>query len=137
MGSDFLDYTLTTSPKRAKQVFTAFVELMQNIAEYYDQTFSEDSTPDAFINLKIRPEVVIIHTANEVLEKDLKNIKTTLGRFFSLDEIGLENERKEALLKGKSLGMIMIRKMLNKKFEWGLQTHQNKHWLTFDLRLEL
>lgn len=136
MGNDFIERYVSSKSKISKQAFMALVELVQNIAEYNALAFPDD-TPDTYINLKVDEGEIQIRTGNQLKEEDLATISDKFESVFEMDKQALIIANKEAMLKGESLGLIMIRRMNSAAFDWEIQTVKNLHWLVFELRFNL
>jgi hypothetical protein len=135
MGNKFLQaYFESISVKTIKKIFTAFVELVQNVAEYSEEKF-QNNFPQSYVNLKVEGDEVVIKTANIILTEDVHNLTSKFNWLLNLEGVELDQAHKKALIHGESLGLIMIRKMKNANFDWEIIEQNEEHWLTFELRI--
>jgi len=147
MGHDFTNSFLTmgdaflkqffgnNNGKVLKPIFSSFIELVQNIAEYNEKEYSEDFPP-SFVNLRIENQFVVINTANMIRDKDLEELESRLQYLFSSAEDELKEQRKDALLGGGSLGFIMVKRLKNALFEYDFKKGGNdNNWLSLELKI--
>lgn len=136
MGNNFFEkHLIDLEIKTVKTVFSAFVELVQNAAEYNEENF-QSNIPQTYVNVKVQDDTVFIKTANQILSKDIDKMISRLESLdtFTLDE--LKNEYKDALINNKSLGLIMIKRMENATFEWEIQEYEGQNWLSVELKIQ-
>lgn len=136
MGRLFLQQFLIDEHVRLiKGVFSSFVEMVQNIAEYNQKEF-KDNIPQSFVNLMLGDELITITTINKVKEKDVENLTQLFENLFAMSKDELKKAHREALLEGKSLGLIMIKKLINSELDWELNTDQEGvNWLSLELKI--
>ncbi len=119
-----------------KKVFTALIELIQNISEYYEIAFKNESCPaDSYLNLKYQDDRIEVTTANKLKIEDVAQLTKLFDEIFNLSHSDLDIARAKAIVKGKSLGLIMIRRMKNAYFNYSIQQIGKDNWLLFDLRI--
>lgn len=133
MSHDFLKkFLFGVHIRHLKEIFSVFVELVQNIAEYNQIEFAE-SIPQSYINLVINDNTVLISTKNEIKEKDVTSVKSFLEGLINSSKEALKEKHREALIEGKSLGLIIILKMNNADFNFEiLKDEQNTNWLSIE-----
>lgn len=128
------EYFEGESVKMVKGVFSTFVELTQNIADYYEKYFVK--LPSCSIQLKVEQSQVFIKTSNYIRVSDVENIRNLFSKTFSLEGEDLKNAHKQAILNGNSLGLLMIRKMQDAEFNWEIdQQDEEKPTLTIELKI--
>ena len=121
--------------KTVKAVFSAFVELVQNVSEYNEDRLSPN-IPASYVNVGIKDGHVMIKTANQLLAEDVKELKLRLENLDAYSEEELKDQYKTALLNNKSLGLIMIKKMQNAHLNWEIHEQDNQHWLLVELKID-
>jgi len=136
MGRLFLQqFLINVHVRLIKGVFSSFVEMVQNIAEYNQKEF-EDSIPQSFVNLMIGEDLITITTINKVKEKDVKKLSQLFENLFAMSKDELKKAHREALLEGKSLGLIMIKKLTDSELDWELNTDkEGVNWLSLELKI--
>ncbi|MEQ8910625.1 MAG: DUF6272 family protein [Vicingaceae bacterium] len=136
MGNEFIERYVSYKSKVSKKAFICLVELVQNIAEYNAIAF-KDNTPDAYLDLQVKKGFIQIRTGNILKATDVELLSQKFKAIFEMNQSALEAANKEAILNGKSLGLIMIRRMEGAAIDWEIQAKDNTHWLVFELRFEL
>tara|TARA_R110000868_G_scaffold91491_2_gene253721 strand:+ start:162 stop:701 length:540 start_codon:yes stop_codon:yes gene_type:complete len=133
MSHDFLKkFLFGVHVRHLKEIFSVFVELVQNIAEYNQIKFA-DATPQSYVNLVINDTSVFITTKNEIKEKDVASIKNYIESLTNSTKEELKEKHRDALIEGKSLGLIIIVKMNNADFNYEIITdEQNANWLSIE-----
>lgn len=133
MSHDFLKkFLFGIHIRHQKEIFSVFVELVQNIAEYNQKEFAE-SIPSSYVNLIIKNKSVFIATKNEIKEKDIHSISSYLNTLTNYSKAELKEIHREALLEGKSLGLIIILKMKDADFKFEIiKDEQNINWLSIE-----
>lgn len=121
--------------KTVKTVFSAFVELVQNISEYNEEKY-DSNIPQSYVNVKVQDEHIFIKTANQFVDGDVKDMQDRLEKLDSLSIDELNKAYKDALLNNESLGLIMIKRMSNAEFNWEFQQNNDKHWLSVELKID-
>ena len=136
MGNAFIfEYFNHLNNRFIKIIFSSFVEMVQNIAEYNEESFT-GSLPQSFVRLYDGEEMVTIETANLILEKDLVAVRTIFEKNAEIPAEQLEADYKKLLLSGGSLGLIMLRKLKNSTFEYSLlKTKEGDNWLSLELKI--
>ncbi len=136
MGRLFLQQFLVGVHVRLiKGVFSSFVELVQNIAEYHQIEF-EENIPQSFVNLVIEKELITISTLNQVKEKDVVQLTELFEKLFSLSKEELKKAYRDSLFEGESLGLIMIKKLINSNLEWEIsKDKEGINWLSLELKI--
>jgi hypothetical protein len=134
MGHDFMQSYFSNIPRTLrKKLFTVFIELIQNIADYNEKSSNQNSR--AFVKLTVDSGEIIIKTVNFVAKSDLENVKVLLEKTFELDEEDLQAAYKVALMNGESLGLIMIRSIKEATFEYKFDSNETMNYLTFEYRM--
>lgn len=121
--------------KFIKAVFSSFVELVQNISEYNEQNLAPN-LPAAYVNVSFKDRFVLIKTANQILVEDVDSMNKRMQNLDASSPEDLKNQYKYALLNNQSLGLIMIKKMINAKLDWEINQRNNTHWLLVELKIE-
>jgi len=121
--------------KTVKSVFSAFVELVQNVAEYNERGFSPNY-PSSYVNVGVKDSFVMIKTANRLIDKDLDAMKDRMESLDNYSKEELQDRYKMALLNNQSLGLIMIKRMSNAHLEWGIHKQEGQHWLLVELKID-
>ncbi len=136
MGNAFFDRFLDKlDSKFSKTVFSAFVELTQNVSEYNEANFSDD-LPQSYINLKVLSNSIFIKTANRILLEDVKPFENRMQKLESWNWEELRAEYKKALFEGDSLGLIMIKRMKDADLSWEIFNKEDKYWLSLELKID-
>lgn len=135
MANIFLQDFFENEPiKKVKGIFSAFVELSQNIAEYYEKRFT--ILPVCIIQLNVEENFVKIKTSNRLEDADLGLIENIFSRISSLEGEELNKANKEAILNGESLGLLMIKKMDDAQLNWEINRDANSiPYLSIDLKI--
>lgn len=133
MTSEFLKkFLLGVHGRHLKDIFSAFVELVQNVAEYNKAEF-EEQTPPAYLSLVVEKSHVHLTTSNQIKEKDIPFIEGLINDLRNSSKEDLKVRHKEALLEGKSLGLILIMKMRNAQFDFKIEkATEDLHWLCIE-----
>lgn len=136
MTNDFLQkYFENESVKKIKGIFSSIVELVQNVADYNEIRFS-NGFPNSLIGVKVLESKVMIFTKNKLDSEDVKMLDTLFEKITSLSGTVLESEHKNAILNGKSLGLLMIQRLDESKFDYKIETDQAKEsWLHLQLAI--
>lgn len=136
MANVFLDRFYKSKPLiNLKKIFSSFVELVQNVAEYNEKN-ELTKLSQSFMNLSIEDDYVSILTSNQILECDVSSVKTIFNELFSLKENEVLERHKKALLNNESLGLLMIKKLQNAEFYWELiKDNKNNNWLNVKLKV--
>ena len=120
-----------------KKIFTAIIELIQNISEYYESAYKNLACyPDVFFKITYNKTQLAVRTANIIKNEDVKKHSEFFNTIFSLSKSELELARTNAILEGKSLGLIMIRRMEKANLNYAIQQISEDDWLLFDLKIE-
>ena len=136
MGNSFFDRFLNNlDSKFSKTVFSAFVELTQNVSEYNEAKFKDD-LPQSYINLKVSENSIFIKTANRILLEDIKPYEERMKKLESSNWEDLRAEYKRALFDGDSLGLIMIKRMKDADLSWEILKKEDKSWLSLELKID-
>jgi hypothetical protein len=136
VAKDFLERTSIEKIDQ-KKIFTAIIELIQNISEYYELAYENLACyPDVYFNVFYSNNRIEVKTVNKLKAEDVKALSELFDSIFSLSNSELEIERAKAIIKGKSLGLIMIRRMENAYFNYSIQRIGEDDWLLFDLKIE-
>lgn len=78
----------------------------------------------------------MIFTKNKILSDDVLSLKFLLKRITGLIGNDLESEYKDAILNGKSLGLLMIQRLEESKFDYKIEINQeNESWLHLQLAI--
>lgn len=136
MGYNFIyQHFGSLDSKFLKSVFSSFVEIVQNIAEYNEGSFN-DNSPHSFICLKDSGGQIVIETCNSIKPEDKLAVQTVFEKVFNLPREELQGEYKKLLFKGGSLGLIMLRKLKNSEVEYSLsENDQGEYWLSIELKM--
>lgn len=136
MGHSFLyQYYNNLNNKSLKAIFSCFVEMVQNVAEYNEEAF-KDNYPQSYIKLRDKDGIIIIETANLILEKDLMSVKTIFEKVACLNQEQLTEEYKKLLMKGGSLGLIMLHRLKESIFEFNFsKDEKGENWLCLELKI--
>lgn len=121
--------------KTVKAVFSAFVELVQNVAEYNESHY-QDNIPQTYVNVRVNDEVIFIKTANQLEKEDAEAMRLRLEKLQSYDQEQLNQQYKEALLKNRSLGLIMVHRIKDAEFDWEIQKKKDQFWLSIELKIK-
>lgn len=133
---DFLE-RISIEKISQKRIFTAIIELIQNIPEYYEIAYRNlPCYPDVYFKVNRSLNSLEVRTANKLKAEDVKKLSELFDAIFSLTKADLDVERAKAILKGKSLGLIMIRRMEKAKLDYSIQQIGEDNWLLFDLKIE-
>src|SRR5690606_19103859 len=109
---------------------------VQNIADYNAETFVERDIPASRYSLVLTEHSAIVKCCNQILSKDARRTNRRMKFLKELSEEQLDNEFKNALLNGKSLGLIMLHRFQDVKFEWEIQKSKNGlEWLNIHVTL--
>lgn len=135
MGHTFLyQYFHHFSGKLLKSIFSSFVEMVQNVSEYNEKAFN-GNYPQSYVGLKDDNGVIIITTANQIRSEDLLSIKTIFESTFKIEESKLFDKYKTLLMKGDSLGLIMLRRLKNATIDYTFSEENGEHWLSLELKI--
>jgi len=136
MGRLFLQQFLGDAHVRlVKGVFSSFVEMVQNIAEYNQKEF-EENIPQSFVHLMLDDNAIIITTINKIKEKDVPHLSQLLTKLFAMSKDELKKAHREALLDGKSLGLIMIKKIMDSELDWEINKDETgNNWFSLELKI--
>ncbi|MFT5666976.1 MAG: hypothetical protein ACI9DK_001164 [Vicingaceae bacterium] len=136
MGYKFIyQYFGNLDSKFLKSVFSSFVEIVQNVAEYNEGSF-KDNSPQSFIRLKDLGGQIVIDTCNSIKPEDKLAVQTVFEKVFDLPKEELQAEYKKLLFKGGSLGLIMLRKLKNSEVEYSLsENDEGELWLSIELKM--
>lgn len=134
MGYKFLNqYFDEIGRQRLKSIFSSFVEMVQNVAEYNEKEF-KDNYPQSYVKFKTDNKQVIINTANVIKDENLVEVRTIFEKIFSLDEDGLKIEHDKMLMNGGSLGLIMLKRLKDSSFEYIINKDEyGINWLSLEL----
>lgn len=120
-----------------KKIFTAIIELIQNIPEYYEIAYKNlPCYPDVYFKVDFNHNSLEVKTANKLKAEDVQKLSALFDAIFSLSKADLDVERSKAIREGKSLGLIMIRRMEKAKLDYSIQQIGEDHWLLFNLKIE-
>lgn len=134
MGHDFMQSYFSNVPRIfRKKLFTVFIELIQNIADYNEKSSNQNKR--AFVKLTVDQGVIMIKTINFVLKKDLEQLSKTLKQTFEIEGEDLQAAYKVALMKGKSLGLIMIRSIKGASFTYQIDSSEEANYLSFEFKM--
>jgi len=133
MTNSFLkNFLIGVHSRHHKEIFSAFVELVQNVAEYSQAKYKQ-YPPPSYFSLVAGKNAVNLITSNQIKEKAISFVTTFIDELLKLSKEELKIRHKEALLEGKSLGLILIIRMKNAKFDYEIQKdHEGIHWLTIE-----
>jgi len=120
--------------KTVKTVFSAFVELVQNVAEYNESKLENHIYP-SYVKVGFHGHEVHIKTANQLLSKDVDLLRERLEGLESASSEELQQKYKDALINNKSLGLIMISRMDNTTLNWEIHQQENQYWLQVALKI--
>jgi hypothetical protein len=137
MGNIFLQgFFEGESIKKVKGIFSCFVELAQNMADYNELHFAE-RLPLNFISMEVFDNTVSITTRNIINGDDKQGIEDRLVNLFSQNSDELDDSHKDAIINGKSLGLIMIKRLEESTFNYSFQQNEeNNYWLNLELKIE-
>lgn len=108
--------------------------MVQNVSEYNESAFS-GNFPQSYVRLKDDNGVIAISTANQIKSEDLLSVKTIFEDVFKIDESKLFDEYKAVLMRGGSLGLIMLRRLKNSTVEYTFSEEKGEHWLSLELKI--
>lgn len=137
MGHSFIykNFSFIKS-KRLKEVFSSFVEMVQNISEYNEEDY-QNEYPQSYIRLKGEEGQIIIDTINCIKDESLLSVKTIFENVSSLDKEELREEFKKKLMSSGSLGLIMLRKLSDSTFKYSITKDKSGiNWLSIELRID-
>lgn len=135
MGHDFMESYFSKFPRiLRKKLFTVFIELIQNIADYNEKSSNQNRR--AFVKLTVDRGEIVIKTVNFVIKSDVESLRSKFEKVFALNKDQLNEAYKEALMNGKSLGLIMIRNIENESFGYQIQTIDAANYLSFEFRMK-
>lgn len=135
MGHDFMVSYFSKFPRiLRKKLFTVFIELIQNIAEYNEKCSNQNDR--AFVKLTVDRGEIIIKTVNFVIKSDVEELQAKFEKIFSLNKEQLKEAYKEALINGTSLGLIMIRNIENENFGYQIKAKDKASYLSFEFRMK-
>ncbi|MFT4755704.1 MAG: hypothetical protein ACI91R_000340 [Vicingaceae bacterium] len=136
MGYKFIyQYFGNLDSKFLKSVFSSFVEIVQNVAEYNEGSF-KDNSPHSFIRLKDSGGQIVIETCNSIKPEDKLAVQTVFEKVFDMPREELQAEYKKLLFNGGSLGLIMLRKLKNSEVEYSLsENDEGEIWLSIELKM--
>lgn len=130
------DYFSLAEKKLYKTIFSAVTELVQNVADYNAKTFVDSDFPASFYSLVLNEHTAQIKCFNQVLSKDSERIGKRLSFLESMNNQELNEEFKQALLNGKSLGLVMLHRFQDVKIEWKIQkSKKNLEWFNIYVTL--
>lgn len=133
MTNAFLkNYLIGVHTRHHKEIFSAFVELVQNAVEYSLKEF-ENELPLCYFGLEAKKNSIQLLASNKLKNKDIDFVSSFIDQLQSALKDDLKAQYKDALLEGKSLGLILIMRMRNADFEYEIQEdHEKNHWLTIE-----
>ena len=136
MGHSFIyQYFKNLDHKLLKSVFSSFVEMVQNVSEYNEESFKENY-PQSYLSLKDGGDHIYINTINKIKTEDKLSVQSIFEKAFSVPEEGLQAEYKRLLFEGKSLGLIMLRKLINASVDFTFsENDEGEIWLSVDLKI--
>jgi len=134
MGNAFLSSYSKLGYSKRKKFFTAFVELVQNIAKY-NETETENNYSHSFVNLKMLDDKVSLVTANQIDAKHVEIVNAKFKEIFSTPKDKLPEKYKTALMNGESLGLVMVRSLEDSTLEWDVVKEGEENWLIFKLQM--
>ena len=136
MGHTFIyQYFSNLNSKFLKSVFSSFVEMVQNVSEYNEENY-QDNLPQSFVRLRDGGGHVVINTVNRIKTEDKLSVQTIFEKAFSIPKEELLAKYKRLLLKGESIGLIMLRKLKNTDIEYSLSENQEgETWLSIELKM--
>lgn len=136
MGNSFFEKFMDDMDmKSVKVVFSAFVELVQNAAEYNESHYQQN-IPQTYVNVKVKEDEVFIKTANQIEANDVEELENRFKHLESLSSDELNQEYKDALLNNKSLGLIMIKRMSQATLDWEVEEHNGQNWISVELKIQ-
>lgn len=137
MGNSFLKNFLEGFHLRHyKEIFSAFVELIQNVAEYNRLEYT-DNPPQSYLNLTVEKETVKILTINQVKKKDTDYLSGFFDELLGNSKEELKKKHRQALLDGKSLGLIIILRMKSSGLSYKIQQDESgTHWLSIETNIK-
>lgn len=134
MGHDFMQTYFKSLPRiMRKKIFTVFIELIQNIADYNEKYSNPNQR--AYVKLTVDNGEIIIKTVNFVIHSDVAELKLKFDKLFKLSATQLKEAYKEALVNGKSLGIIMIRNVENSFLNFQFNKNEMDDYLSFEFRM--
>lgn len=136
MGNTFIyQYFNNLNSRFLKLVFSSFVEMVQNVSEYNEENY-RDNPQQSYIRLKDEGGKIVIATINKIRQEDFASVKAIFENAFAIAESELQNEYKRLLLKGGSLGLIMLRKLKDSYVEYSLaEDNEGEIWLSIELKM--
>lgn len=124
------------SVRKKKGTFSSFIELVQNVADYNEKEFLND-LPRSLISIKVLKREVVIVTSNLIKDNDVRELESKFSKIFSLNENELKEEHKLAILGGRSLGLLMVRKQEDSELYYEIRKDKNgDHWLNLQLKIQ-
>lgn len=137
MGRSFVyQYFSNLDHRRLKSVFSCFVEMVQNVSEYNEKSFTENY-PQSYLCLKDGGDHIFIKTINKIKPEDKFSVQSIFEKAFAVPEEELQAEYKCLLFDGKSLGLIMLRKLINANLNYSFsQSGEGEIWLSVDLKIK-
>ncbi len=136
MGHTFIyQYFSNLNSTFLKSVFSSLVEMVQNVSKYNEEN-CQDNLPQSLIRLKDGGGHVVVNTVNRIKLEDKLYIQSIFEKIFSIPENELFDEYKRLLLKGESVGLIMLRKLNNTNIEYSFSENQEAEaWLSIELKM--
>lgn len=137
MGNVFLQkYFEGESVKKIKGIFSSFVEMVQNLADYNEGTYS-NGFPQSLVSIEVLEQEVVILTSNMLEKKDVADIESRFSNLLSLNGSELIEAHNHAILKGQSLGLFMLKKMEESKLSFEINENQiGEFWLNLKLKIK-
>jgi len=118
-----------------KIIFSSFVEMVQNVADYTEKKLVADGLP-SYLSLRIEANEVVLKTSNILISPDIDAIENRLSRLAIMGANDLMENYKKELFAGGSLGLIMLHKLKNSEFTWATENDpNNKNWLSLKLKI--
>jgi len=135
MGQDFLESYLKKVPRiKRKKIFTAFIELIQNIADYNEKNAKQNAA--AFVKLSVEKNQIFIFTISELYNGDDIKVIEILDHIFNIKPAEIKERYKVALMNNKSLGLIMLRAMADSALSYEVKTDNLKTFINFNFRMK-
>lgn len=136
MAEIFLQKYFKIVPKQlTKSLFLLFIEMVQNVADYYSEKDIE-SLNHCYIYFNIEEQGSTIFTGNQILEEDLSKVREVFEELNVLSESQLGEKHKNAIFSKSSLGLLIVKKMKDSQLDWEIVKDSNQnHWLNIKLKV--
>lgn len=122
--------------KKRKGIFSSFVEMVQNVADYNEKIIDE-YPPESLVSIKVLSSEVVVVTSNLIKKNDVVDVQSKFAKILSLSKNELKEEHKLAILGGGSLGLLMIRKQEDSELFYEIEKDKNgDYWLNLQLKIK-